>query len=46
MPKHVERKLRMQARKKFPGDKEKQDTYVYGTMEKLGLMPKKKEEAK
>lgn len=46
MPKHVERKLRVEARRKFPGDKEKQDAYVYGTMQKLGLMPKKEEAKK
>jgi hypothetical protein len=37
MPKKVERKLRREAREKFPNDKEKQDAYVYGTMNKLGL---------
>lgn len=38
MPKKVERRLRKEAREKFPGDKEKQDHYVYGTMNRLGLL--------
>lgn len=43
MPKKLERKLKREARKKFPGDKERQDAYVYGTMNKLGLLHKKAE---
>lgn len=42
MPKPMERKLRIQARKKFPGNKEKQDRYVYGAMRKIGWKPKRK----
>lgn len=41
MPKKLERKLRREARRKFPGDKERQDAYVYGTMNKLGMLHKK-----
>lgn len=36
MPKKLERKLRKEARDKFPGDKERQDAYVAGPMRKLG----------
>jgi len=32
MPKKVERKLKREALIKFPGNKEKQNAYVYGTM--------------
>lgn len=35
MPKAVEDELKLEARKKFPKDKERQDRYVYGTMNKL-----------
>lgn len=38
MPKKVERRLRREAEEKFPGDKERQDTYVYGELNNLGLM--------
>lgn len=34
------------AKRKFPGDKEKQDQYVYGTMNRLGLLHKDKTEEK
>ena len=37
MPKRLERKLRAQAKEKGFG-KERTDAYVYGTMNKLGLM--------
>ena len=43
MPRKVERRLRREAERKFPSDKEKQDAYVYGTMNKLGLLKHKKE---
>lgn len=46
MPKKVERKLKREARKKYPGDKEKQDQYVYGTMNKLGLLKHDKDKDK
>lgn len=46
MPKKLERKLRKEAREKFPGDKERQDQYVYGTMNKLGLLDNKKQDSK
>ena len=42
MPKKMEKELKAEARKKFPGDKERQDKYVYGTMRKTGWKPKKK----
>jgi len=38
MPKKVERRLWREAREKFPGDREKQEHYVYGTMNKLGML--------
>jgi hypothetical protein len=40
MPKKMEKELKAEARKKFPGDKERQDRYVYGTMRKTGWKPK------
>jgi len=39
MPKALERKLKAEAQKKFPGDKERQDKYVYGTLRKTGWVP-------
>jgi len=41
MPKKLEKKLKEEAKKKFPKDKEKQDQYVYGTLRKTGWKPKK-----
>lgn len=41
MPAKAERELRAEARKKFPGDKKRQDRYVYGALRKLGWKPKK-----
>ena len=41
MPKELERKLRAQAKKKWPKDKERQDAYVYGTLRKIGWEPKR-----
>jgi len=41
MPKKMERELKAEAKKKFPGDKEHQDRYVWGTMRKAGWKPKK-----
>ena len=38
----MERKLKTQAKKKFPNNKKKQDAYTYGTMRKTGWKPKKK----
>ena len=35
MPKAVEQKLKAEAEKKFPGDQDRQDRYVYGTLAKL-----------
>lgn len=42
MPKAVEDKLRREAEEKFPGDKERQDRYVYGTMRRQGLLKMKR----
>ena len=39
MPKVLERKLRAEARKKWPKDKERQDAYVYGALRKTGWKP-------
>ncbi len=35
MPKEIEDKLKKEAEEKFPGDKRRQDTYVYGTMREI-----------
>lgn len=41
MPKQLEKRLRQEAVKKFPGDKERQDAYVYGTLRRVtGWKPK------
>jgi len=42
MPKAIERKLRRRAIKKFPGDEERQNRYVYGRLRKLGWRPKRR----
>jgi hypothetical protein len=43
MPKKLEKKLKTQAKKKFPKNKKRQNAYVYGTMrKKTGWKPKKK----
>jgi hypothetical protein len=42
MPKALERKLKAEAKKKFPRNKERQDRYVYGTLRKTGWRPKRK----
>jgi hypothetical protein len=39
MPEAMKRKLRAEARKRWPKDKERQDAYVYGTMRKQGWKP-------
>lgn len=39
MPKKLERELKAEARKKFPGNKERQDRYVYGTLRKTDWKP-------
>ena len=41
MPEELERKLRQEAKQKFPGDKERQNAYVYGALRKTGWKPKK-----
>lgn len=35
MPKKLHDKLAKEAKKKFPGDKERQDAYVFGTLQKI-----------
>lgn len=35
MPKEIEDKLKREAEKKFPDDKERQDRYVYGTLQRI-----------
>lgn len=42
MPVEIERKLKTEARKKFPGDKKRQGAYVYGTLNKIESRKKKK----
>lgn len=39
MPKKLERKLQVEARKRWPGDEEQQNRYVYGTLRKTGWKP-------
>jgi hypothetical protein len=39
MPELLENKLRAEAKKKFPNDKERQDAYVYGTLRRRGWKP-------
>jgi hypothetical protein len=39
MPQMLENKLKAEARKKFPNDKERQDVYVYGTLRRRGWKP-------
>jgi len=39
MPKKLERELKSEARKKFPGNEKRQDKYVYGTLRKTGWTP-------
>ena len=41
MPKKMEQALKKTAAKKFPGNKERQDKYIYGTLRKTGWTPKK-----
>jgi len=36
----MERKLRSEAEKRWPDNKERQDAYVYGTMRKTGWKPR------
>ena len=35
MPEALERKLKVEAKKKFPKDKERQDRYVYSVLNKI-----------
>ena len=41
MPVKLERELKQKAKKKFPKNKERQDAYVYGTLNKIKHKPKK-----
>lgn len=41
MPAALERRLRAEATRKFPGDQERQDRYVYGTLQNLKKSAKK-----
>ena len=35
LPKALEDRLKREAAKKFPGDKDRQNRYVYGTLDRL-----------
>ncbi len=39
MPLDLEIKLRREAEEKFPGDKKRQDAYVYGALRNTGWRP-------
>ena len=41
MPKKLESKIRRRARKKFPGNKRRQDAYTYGALRGTGWKPKR-----
>lgn len=42
MPTELERTLKAKARRKFPGNRERQNAYVYGTLRnKTGWKPKR-----
>ena len=41
MPEELERKLKERAKRKFPGDKERQDAYTYGTLRNIGWKPER-----
>jgi hypothetical protein len=43
MPEKIEKELRLEAEKKFPGDKKRQNAYIYGTLRKTGWKPKKEQ---
>jgi hypothetical protein len=44
MPAELERRLKAEAAKKFPKDQERQDRYVYGTLQKLKRQQEKTDE--
>jgi hypothetical protein len=46
MPKELEKVLKKEAREKFPGDKERQNAYVYGTLRKTGWVPEREKKSK
>ena len=39
MPEQLERELRSRAATRWPGNKKRQDAYVYGTLRKTGWRP-------
>ena len=43
MPTTVERRLKREAKRKFPGDQKRQDAYVYGALRRLGWKPKREQ---
>jgi len=46
MPVKLERELKATARKKFPGDEERQDAYTYGTLRDTGWKPSRERKLK
>lgn len=46
MPKELETQLKREAKKKFPGDKKRQDRYTYGTLRDLGWKPSREKKGK
>lgn len=46
MPRKLEEKLKREAKEKFPGDKQKQDAYVYGTLRAVKRTQQKKRKTK
>lgn len=39
MPEKAEKALKKEAKEKFPGNKRRQDKYVYGGLRKIGWKP-------
>jgi hypothetical protein len=39
MPVKMEKRLKAKAKKKYPGNKKRQDAFVYGTLRKTGWVP-------
>ena len=46
MPKILERKLKIKAKRKFPKNKKKQNAYIYGTMRDTGWKPSREKRKK
>lgn len=38
----LKEKLKSEAEKKFPDDKQRQDAYIFGTLRRLGWKPKER----